>query len=96
MKSIPVIILLLALAACTTTKLYTPAASNENKRTTASLEELKQGYELFTTRCNKCHGLKSPDSRTPEQWTKTLEIMAPKTKHTVEQKDLVYEYLVNY
>ena len=96
MKSISIVLLLLILAACTATKLYTPSSSNENKRTTASVDELKKGYELYTTRCNKCHGLKSPDSRTAEQWTKVLVSMAPKAKLTAEEKDLVYKYLVNY
>lgn len=96
MKSISIALLLIILAACTTTKLYTPSASNENKRITASVDELKKGYELYTTRCNKCHGLKSPDSRNAEQWTKVLASMAPKAKLTAEEKDLVYKYLVNY
>lgn len=96
MRHIAAIILLIALVACTTARLYTPTSANENKRTSASVEELKQGYDLYTTRCSKCHSLKSPDSRTPEQWTKVLESMAPKAKLTVEQKELVYKYLVNY
>lgn len=96
MKPVSLIILLIILAACTTTKLYTPSAANENKRTTATVEELKQGYDLYTTRCNKCHGLNAPESRTPEKWVRVLDNMAPQAKLTAEEKDLVYRYLVNY
>lgn len=96
MRTTLVIILLLILAACTTTKMYVPASTNENKRSASTLAELTQGRELYINSCKKCHGLNAPESRTPEQWTKVLESMAPKAKLTSEQKDLVYKYLVNY
>ncbi|HOW30973.1 MAG TPA: cytochrome c [Bacteroidales bacterium] len=96
MKPILAAILLLALVACSTTKMYTPSGANENKRITATLAELEQGRNLYVNNCNKCHGLSKPESRTPEQWTKVLESMAPKAKLTDAQKELVYKYLVNY
>ena len=86
----------MALVACTATKIYLPTANNVNKRTTATLAELQQGHDIFSKSCKRCHGLKDPASRTPEQWTKVLDKMAPKAKLTAEQKDLVYKYLVNY
>lgn len=96
MKAVIIIIVLLGVISCTTTKPYVPGAANENKQTTATLAELQQGHDIYVTSCNKCHGLKSADSRTKEQWTKVLDSMAPKAKLTEEQKGLVYKYLVNH
>ena len=95
MKPTIAIILLLAFAACTT-QIYVPSDANVNKRQTASLEELKQGHNLFGDKCGSCHKLPKPQSFNSEQWTKILEKMGPKAKLDKAQVDLVYKYVVNY
>ncbi len=96
MKVTLTLILLLAIVACTTTKVYVPANENVNKREPASLVELQQGHDIFVKSCGKCHKLKKPDSRTAQEWTKVLVKMGPKAKLSKEQTALVYKYVVNY
>jgi len=95
MKKISVIILLAVFAACST-KLYVPTDANVGKREPASLAELQQGHQLYLNNCGKCHKIFKPDSHTPEKWTKILEVMGPKAKLSKEQESLVYKYLVNH
>jgi len=97
MKVTLTLILFLAVAvACTTTKVYVPANENVNKREPATLVELQQGHDIFVKSCGKCHKLKKPESRNPQEWTKALLKMGPKAKLSKEQTDLVYKYVVNY
>ncbi|MFZ4707113.1 MAG: c-type cytochrome [Bacteroidales bacterium] len=95
MKTTIVIILVLAFVSCTT-KLYIPSEANVNKRETASLIELQQGKEIFSSKCGRCHKLPKPENRQPQEWTKILEKMAPKAKLTADQKALVFKYISNY
>jgi mono/diheme cytochrome c family protein len=57
-------------------------------------EQLEQGKVLFTGNCAKCHGLKEPGSRTPEQWERVLKRMIPKAKLSEEDGKLVKAYLI--
>jgi hypothetical protein len=95
MRTITAILLILTFASCTT-KLYTPSDANVNKRETASLTELQQGKEIFSTKCGRCHKLPNPEKHQPEEWTNILGKMAPKAHLTAEQKALVFKYVSNY
>jgi cytochrome c2 len=57
-------------------------------------EQLEQGKTIFTGNCAKCHKLKEPGSRTPEQWEKVLKRMIPKAKLSEEDGKLVKAYLI--
>jgi hypothetical protein len=95
MRIIAALFVLFVFAACTT-PLYIPADKNVNKVQTASLAELKQGYEIYKSSCGNCHMLFKPDSHSAVQWTKILETMGPKAKLSTDKVDLVYKYLVNH
>ncbi|MFD2594008.1 c-type cytochrome [Sphingobacterium griseoflavum] len=56
--------------------------------------EIAEGQVLFTSNCAKCHKLKEPESRTPEQWNKTLKRMIPKAKLNDRDGQLVRAYLI--
>lgn len=63
-----------------------------------TLNELNDGKKLFEANCALCHGLKKPESRTEEEWTKIVPRMVKKVNgkegHQVdasgEQKILRY------
>jgi hypothetical protein len=94
--TLTVLLLIVVFAACTTTQVYLPSQSNVNKREPATLTELQQGHDLYTSKCHKCHGLKNPEKFSAEQWTKILEKMGPKAKLNKDQVSLVYKYVVNF
>ncbi|RQO30646.1 hypothetical protein DBR32_07890 [Taibaiella sp. KBW10] len=56
--------------------------------------QLAQGQQLFISNCAKCHKLKDPESKTPEQWNKTVKRMIPRAKLSDEQGKLVRAYLI--
>ncbi len=95
MKVVVTLLLLLTFAACTT-QLYVPTTANVSKHEAATLAELQQGHDLYSSKCGRCHSLKKPSSRTAAQWTKILEKMGPKAKLSKDQTALVYKYVVNY
>lgn len=57
-------------------------------------EQLDAGKTIFIGNCARCHGLKTPESRTPEQWDKVLKRMIPKAKLNEEDGKLVKAYLL--
>ncbi len=87
------IFLLVTIFSCKPT-LYTPTASSVSS--TASLENLIKGRELFIENCGKCHKLYNPLEFTDEQWRTNVNKMQKKAHITDEQKELVYQYLISH
>lgn len=71
-----------------------PNESKADIKSQYSQDQLAQGEQLFTSNCQKCHGLKKPESKTPEQWNKTVKRMIPRAKLSDEQGKLVRAYLI--
>ena len=67
-------------------------AAKKNQYVT--LASLQEGQKLYGITCNKCHGLKSPQSRTVEKWTTIIPKMSAKAKITPEQEELITQYLL--
>ena len=59
----------------------------------ATLEQLESGRRVFSARCSSCHGLPSPDSKTPDQWANVIDEMAPRAHLSPEDRDAVLRYL---
>lgn len=57
-------------------------------------DQLDNGKTLYENNCAKCHDLKNPASRDPEQWNNILKVMIPKAKLAYEDGRLVRAYLV--
>ncbi|CAN5512154.1 hypothetical protein BH11BAC2_BH11BAC2_15720 [soil metagenome] len=74
-------------------KIYTP--SSENTSSGKNVIELKKGYDLYTTKCGRCHKLVSPSRYNATQWTYHVNKMQPKAKITDSEKTLIYNYLTN-
>ncbi len=94
MKQLLIALVFIASVACST-QLYIPTEVNVNKVEPATLTELQQGHDLYQNKCGKCHKLPKPASHTNPEWTKVLQVMAPKAKLNTEQSELIYKYLVN-
>lgn len=101
MKKITLICLLIAaiFTACKS-KYYLPTDRNVEKakeheyRTT--VEELKQGRELYVANCGCCHNLYKPSQYDQSNWSRILDKMQPKAKINDAQRQLIETYLVSY
>ncbi|WP_133641429.1 c-type cytochrome [Sphingobacterium paludis] len=71
-----------------------PVENKEQILSKYNAEQIAEGKVLFTNNCAKCHKLKEPESRTPEQWNKTLKRMIPKAKLNDRDGQLVRAYLI--
>ncbi|PSK89047.1 cytochrome C [Taibaiella chishuiensis] len=71
-----------------------PVESKEQIVAQYSPQQLESGKTIFMSSCNKCHKLKEPGSRTPEQWNKVLKRMIPKARLSDEDGKLVRAYLI--
>jgi len=104
-KGYVVLIGTMLLAACGTTKLIQPtqadAERGSQKFTNLTLAQLNQGKELFEQNCSLCHGLKKPESRNEDQWSKIVPNMAEKVNRKKgegtlnnEKQEILLKYLV--
>ena len=59
----------------------------------ATLDELKQGRELYINNCKRCHNLYSPDDFSSDQWNNILSTMGPKTAMSEPEVILVKKYV---
>ncbi|MNS61216.1 hypothetical protein D3C71_74550 [compost metagenome] len=71
-----------------------PVESKEQIKAQYSQDQIAKGETLFINNCAKCHKLKQPDSKTPEQWNKTVKRMIPRAKLTDDEGKLVRAYLI--
>jgi cytochrome c5 len=71
-----------------------PVESKEQIVAKYNSSQLEQGKTIFTGNCDKCHKLKDPGSRTPEQWNKVLKRMIPKARLSDDDGMLVRAYLI--
>jgi mono/diheme cytochrome c family protein len=70
-------------------------AAVQTKHKDATMEQLKEGYVLYTQgACINCHGAKNIYSRGEEQWKDIIDNMAPKARISDVQKDAVYKYVL--
>jgi len=74
-----------------TSSLYVP--TNADVTSTATLQDLQQGRDLFIGHCCACHQLYTPETYNTAQWQSIVAIMAPRTNLTSAQTELVLKYL---
>lgn len=72
-------------------KLYVPTESVNS----VSVENLKEGRELYSKNCSSCHQLYLPNRYDAATWKHNLDEMQARAKISNDQKKLVYDYLVN-
>ena len=59
----------------------------------ADTKQLPPIAKIYRSKCQTCHSLKQPDSRTDEEWTTTIAKHADRTKLTQIQLAELLEYL---
>jgi len=90
MKKISLIGILLCLCSCVS-QLYIPIENSG----TITLENLTLGRKIYVTKCSNCHQLYSPNKYNSVEWQKNLNWMQRKAKITDDQKNLIFDYLIN-
>ncbi|MFD1768753.1 c-type cytochrome [Sphingobacterium suaedae] len=71
-----------------------PVESKEQILAQYNSEQIAEGKVLFTNNCGKCHDLKQPETRNPEQWNRIVKRMIPKAKLNDRDGQLVRAYLI--
>jgi len=71
--------------------LYLPATASAE----SSLEQLKQGRELYVSHCASCHALHLPKQFNTKEWAVNLDLMQARAFISDDQKKLIYHYLIN-
>jgi hypothetical protein len=59
-----------------------------------TIDQLKQGYDMFMDKCTSCHGIKNPQDYSEDDWNTIMPKMARKSKITQEQSDLIFHYIL--
>ena len=59
-----------------------------------TLDNLTQGYSIYSDKCSDCHGTKKPDSYTVDEWNSILPKMGRKAKLDSTQYKLVFRYIL--
>lgn len=90
MKKLILFIPLLLLFSCATV-LYQPITGTEK----IPLEDLKKGRSIYVNNCSSCHNLHNPNQYNSKEWEHNLNEMQARAKINDEEKQLVYDYLVN-
>ncbi len=85
-------------AATYTVDYFTPQASDASIAQThwqgTSIDQLKQGYGLYTTECTKCHEMKNIQDFSLTDWPGIIEDMSRKAKLNADQHNLVSHYIL--
>jgi len=90
MKKYLIFIPLLFLASCSS-ELYQPKSSSDK----VSLEDLKKGRVTYVKNCASCHQLFLPKNFNTKEWKDNLDKMQARAKITDDEKQLIYQYIVN-
>ncbi|WP_333600580.1 hypothetical protein [Flavobacterium sp.] len=80
----------LLLISCSS-QLYVPV----QEANSVSVENLKKGRELYVSSCSSCHQLYLPNQYDAVAWQHNLDEMQLRSKIDNNQKQLIYDYLVN-
>ena len=81
---------ILLLISCSS-QLYIPIEATP----TVSLGDLKTGREIYVKKCSSCHQLHLPNQYNEKVWSSNLNEMQTRAKITDEEKQLIYQYLIN-
>ena len=76
-----------------TTETKTETKSTDNP-SGATVDMAAAGKTVYTTRCNRCHGLKVTENYTQQQWTNILKEMIPKARLNEEESKQVTAYVM--
>jgi len=72
----------------------TPEAKVAEVKKKYTSQQMEEGKALMTANCQKCHGLKQPETRTVQKLEAVLPSMINKAKLTQQQGELVRAYMI--
>ena len=91
-------VILLSLVAClgVTLRPITPDHVKWASTQWADMDQktLEDARTLYVNRCSGCHNLYLPGKLTLEKWDVMLSSMAPRAKLTLDQRELIWRYIV--
>ncbi len=73
------------------TELYQPLTGTKK----VPVEDLKKGRTLYVNKCAACHHLRLPNKYNEKEWVINLNEMQKKAKISDNEKQLIYDYLIN-
>jgi len=59
-----------------------------------TIDQLKQGYSIYSTKCVECHDMKNIQDFTLTDWPSIIEGMSRKAKLSPDQQNLVSHYIL--
>jgi hypothetical protein len=59
-----------------------------------TIQQLQQGYGIYSTKCNDCHDMKNIQDFSLAEWPGLMEKMGRKAKLDSTQYNLVYHYII--
>jgi|GEM_PF-423132 len=59
-----------------------------------TLQNLNNGYAIYTGACTNCHGMKNLYNRSEQSWKHEVDDMAPRAEITDSQKDDLFKYIL--
>ena len=68
----------------------------QKKWSTATAEDLKTGYKIYTGECTACNGTKKITKFTEAEWTPIIDRMALKAKLSGTQKEKLTWFVQSY
>jgi cytochrome c5 len=70
--------------------------STGSKKSTVSAEVMSAGQNLYSSRCGRCHYMKTVQDYSPHQWDNFLKRMIPKAKLNKEEAEEVTAYVMEH
>jgi len=95
-KTITIVLISLVVFACSHKTTSTVAKTDVTVKTesaTVTNTQYLEGKTIYDAKCGKCHKLYKPERGNITQWTKWINRMAPKAKLTIEEKQMVANYV---
>jgi cytochrome c5 len=60
-----------------------------------TMEDLNKGYELYSTKCTQCHGMKDPGSYRQDEWENDyMPDMGKRARLSTDEYNLVLHYVL--
>jgi cytochrome c5 len=71
-------------------------AKTETIKTASNSETVSAGQNVYSSRCGRCHYLKTPQDYTQQQWDNILKSMIPKANLNKEEAKQVTAYVMEH
>lgn len=100
MKKLLILLLLFVFAECASYKLIVPSqkdadlANEKFKFEGNTLEDLKEGRQLFLLKCTKCHDVKKPFTKSEAVVNKVMPLMAKRARIDNRVQGLILKYIL--